>query len=179
MKATTTTKAVGRMSNGTPMSAAPSRTAPQTMIGPSSPYRPEKVLADRNLIETAASAGSFKTLGKAIRAAGLVDTLRGTGPFTIFAPTDEAFAKLPKADLDALLEDTVKLTQVLTYHIVAEIVAAPKAGSPRLATTVNGAGLKITAKNRGFRVNEAMVVQSEIKASNGVIHAIDTVLTPR
>jgi uncharacterized surface protein with fasciclin (FAS1) repeats len=132
-----------------------------------------------NLVETAASAGNFKTLGRAIRAAGLTSTLSGEGPFTIFAPTDEAFAKLPKAELDALLEDTARLTQVLTYHVVPEIVVAPKAGAPRLATTVHGAGLKITAKNRGFRVNDAMVVKTEITASNGVIHAIDTVLMPR
>jgi uncharacterized surface protein with fasciclin (FAS1) repeats len=179
MKATTATKAVDVMSNGTPTSAEPSSTTPQTIAGPSSPYRTPKSRTEKNLVETAASAGNFKTLGRAIRAAGLTSTLSGEGPFTIFAPTDEAFAKLPKAELDALLEDTARLTQVLTYHVVPEIVVAPKAGAPRLATTVHGAGLKITAKNRGFRVNDAMVVKTEITASNGVIHAIDTVLMPR
>lgn len=179
MKATPAAKAVDRMSNGTPTSADPSSLAPQTIAGPSSPYRSPISRAEKNLLETAASEGSFKTLGRAIRAAGLGDTLSGPGPFTMFAPTDEAFAKLPKGELAALLADNTKLAQVLTYHVVPEIVAAPKAGAPRLATTVHGAGLKITAKNRGFRVNEAMVVKSEIKATNGVIHAIDTVLMPR
>lgn len=179
MNATTATRAVDLMSNGTPTSAEPSSTAPQTIIEPSSPYRSPTSRTEKNIVEMAENAGYFKSLGRAIRAAGLVDTLSGKGPFTMFAPTDEAFAKLPKADLDALLEDTARLTQVLTYHVVPEIVVAPKTGSPRLATTANGAGLKITAKNRGFKVNDAMVVKTELIASNGVIHAIDRVLMPR
>jgi uncharacterized surface protein with fasciclin (FAS1) repeats len=184
MKATTAPKAVELMSNGTPPSAKPSSVTTQPIAKKSSPYRAEKVrteksLVERNLVETAAVAGFFGTFGRALWAAGLVDMLSGTGPFTVFAPTDEAFAAMPKADLDALLEDKAKLTQVLTYHVVPEIVIAPKEGSPRLATTVNGAGLKITAKKQGFRVNDATVVKTEILASNGVIHAIDTLLTPR
>lgn len=141
-----------------------------------SPYRGYASRSERNLVETAASAGSFKTLATAIRAAGLVDSLSGKGPFTLFAPTDSAFAKLPKAELDRLLGDKARLSQVLNNHVVPGIAKAPKEGSPRSATAVSGTELKITAKDRGFRVNDARVVNGEIIASNGVIHAIDTVL---
>jgi uncharacterized surface protein with fasciclin (FAS1) repeats len=174
MKATSAPKAADLMPNGAPTSAERSSATPQTLAKQRSPYRAEK-----NVVETAAIAGSFKTLGTAIRAAGLVDMLSGKGPFTVFAPTDEAFAKVPQADLDALLKDKAELTQVLTYHVVSDIVKAPREGSPRSATTVNGAELQITAKDRGFRVNNATVVKTEIVASNGVIHAIDTLLMPR
>jgi uncharacterized surface protein with fasciclin (FAS1) repeats len=184
MKATRAAKAADLMPNGAPTSAESSSATPQAVAEQSSPYRaekyrPEKYRPEKNIVETAATAGSFKTLGTAIRAAGLVDMLSGKGPFTLFAPTDEAFAKVPQADLDALLKDKAELTQVLTYHVVSDIVKAPREGSPRSATTVNGAELQITAKDRGFRVNNATVVKTEIVASNGVIHAIDTVLMPR
>jgi uncharacterized surface protein with fasciclin (FAS1) repeats len=194
MNTTRAATAADLKSNAAPTSAEPSSGTSQAVAGERSQYRaetprteknraaknrPEYQRAEKNIIETAAIAGSFKTLGTAIRAAGLLDMLSGKGPFTVFAPTDEAFAKLPKADLEALLRDKARLTQVLTFHIVSDIVKAPKESSPRSATTVNGTDLKITAKDRGFRVNDAAVVKTEILASNGVIHAIDTVLMPR
>lgn len=175
MKATRTAKDVEPMSNGaqTGSDSSPT-TAPQL-----AKQRSARRDAEQNLLETAATAGVFTTLGTAIRAAGLVDTLSGKGPFTVFAPTDAAFAKLPKADLDALLKDKTRLRQVLTYHVVSRIVSAPKQGSPKSATTIHGGDLEITAKERGFRVNDAKVVHNELVASNGVIHAIDGVLLPR
>jgi uncharacterized surface protein with fasciclin (FAS1) repeats len=132
--------------------------------------------AAQDLVDTAVAAGSFKTLVTAVQAAGLVDTLKGPGPFTIFAPTDEAFAKIPKADLDALLKDKAKLTAVLTYHVVPAAVMAKdvKAGD---APTVNGKALKVTT-SKGVMVNNAKVVKTDIAATNGVIHVIDTVLMP-
>jgi uncharacterized surface protein with fasciclin (FAS1) repeats len=129
-----------------------------------------------DIIDTAAKAGNFKTLAAALTAADLVKTLKGKGPFTVFAPTDEAFAKIPKADLDALLKDKAKLTAVLTYHVVpAKVMASDvKAGD---APTVNGKPLKITTEG-GVMVNNAKVIKTDVTASNGVIHAIDTVLLP-
>ena len=129
-----------------------------------------------DIVDTAVKAGNFKTLVTAIKAADLVKTLKGKGPFTVFAPTDEAFAKIPKADLDALLKDKAKLTAVLTYHVVPASVMAKdvKAGD---APTVNGKALKITT-DKGVMVNDAKVLKTDIKASNGVIHVIDTVLLP-
>lgn len=132
--------------------------------------------APKDIVDTAVAAGSFKTLVTAIKAAGLVDTLKGKGPFTVFAPTDEAFAKIPKADLDALIKDKAKLTGVLTYHVVpAKVMAADvKAGD---APTVNGKALKLKTEG-GVMVNNAKVVKTDIATSNGVIHVIDTVLMP-
>jgi uncharacterized surface protein with fasciclin (FAS1) repeats len=179
MIAMTEPRDVALTSNGTLKLAEPVTITPQSIGASASPYRSATFRPEKNILEAAAKAGWFTTLGDAIRTAGLVELLSGPGPFTLFAPTDAAFAKLPKADLDALLADIPRLTHLLTYHVVTEIVIAPKAGSPRLAGTVNGTGLKITAKNRGFRVNEAAVENPEIIASNGVIHAIDTVLMPR
>ena len=129
-----------------------------------------------DIVDTAVAAGNFTTLVTAIKAAGLVETLKGKGPFTVFAPTDEAFAKVPKADLEALLKDKAKLTAVLTYHVVPAKVMAKdvKAGD---APTVNGKPLKITT-NYGVKVNNAKVTATDIEASNGVIHVIDSVLLP-
>ncbi len=131
---------------------------------------------EKDIVDTAVAAGSFSTLVTAIKAAGLVDTLKGKGPFTVFAPTDAAFAKIPKADLDALLKDKAKLTAVLTYHVVpAKVMAADvKAGD---APTVNGKKLKLST-DKGVKVNNANVTATDIAASNGVIHVIDTVLMP-
>ena len=171
MKARTAEATAG--SKGTMASTTP------PVAGKRGPYRAEKKLAERNLVEAAARTGRMNSFGAAIRLAGLEGMLNGKGPFTVFAPTDEAFARMPKTDLDALLEDKPRLTRVLTYHLVPEIVAAPRPNSPRRATTVNGATLEITAKDHGFRVNEATVVKTEITAFNGVIHAIDMVLMPR
>jgi len=130
-----------------------------------------------DIVDTAVAAGSFKTLATALTAAGLVDTLKGPGPFTVFAPTDEAFAKLPAGTLDALLADKEKLTQVLTYHVVAGKVTAADVVKLQQATTVEGGAVKIDSTS-GVRINDAKVVQADVMASNGVIHVIDTVLIP-
>ena len=130
-----------------------------------------------DIVDTAVAAGSFKTLAAALGAAGLVDTLKGKGPFTVFAPTDEAFAKIPKADLDALLKDKAKLTSVLTYHVVSGKVMAAnvKAGKVK---TVQGSELTVST-SMGVMVDKAKVVKTDIAADNGVIHVIDTVLMPK
>jgi uncharacterized surface protein with fasciclin (FAS1) repeats len=132
----------------------------------------------KDIVDTAVAAGSFKTLAAALTAAGLVDTLKGAGPFTVFAPTDEAFAKIPKADLDALLKDKVKLTKVLTYHVVPGKVMAADVVKLKEAKTVQGQMVKIDASN-GVKVNGASVVKADVGASNGVIHVIDSVLLPQ
>jgi uncharacterized surface protein with fasciclin (FAS1) repeats len=175
--------------NGQSKSTSPPANDAQSEHSEDGPYRAEPRRAsqrrgENSLLETAAARGTFRTLGVAVRAAGLVDLMSGKGPFTLFAPTDEAFERMPKGERETLLSDKVSLADVLTYHLVRERVKAPTVGSPRLATTVNGATLTITVKNRGFKrrafkVNNAKIVKTEILASNGVIHAIDTVLTPR
>jgi uncharacterized surface protein with fasciclin (FAS1) repeats len=131
----------------------------------------------KDIVDTAVSAGSFKTLVTAVQAAGLVDTLKGPGPFTVFAPTDDAFAKIPKAQLDALLKDKAKLTAVLTYHVVPGKVMAKdvKAGKVK---TVQGSELTIGTSG-GVTVDKAKVVTTDVAASNGVIHVIDTVIMPQ
>ena len=133
--------------------------------------------AATDIVDTAISAGSFNTLVTAVKAAGLVDTLKGPGPFTVFAPTDAAFAKIPKAQLDALLADKQKLAAVLTYHVVPASVMAKdvKAGN---APTVNGKPLTITTAGGHVMVNQAKVIKTDVVASNGVIHVIDTVMLP-
>jgi uncharacterized surface protein with fasciclin (FAS1) repeats len=130
-----------------------------------------------DIVDTAVAAGSFNTLVKAVQAAGLVETLKGTGPFTVFAPTDEAFAKLPPGALDALLKDKAKLQAVLTYHVVAGKVMAADVAGIKSAKTVQGQSLAIDTAN-GVKVGNAKVVKADIVASNGVIHVIDTVLLP-
>ena len=127
----------------------------------------------KDIVDTAVAAGNFKTLAAALTAAGLVDTLKGKGPFTVFAPTDAAFAKIPKADLDALLADKAKLTSVLTYHVVAGKVMASdvKAGKVK---TVQGSDLSV-ATAAGVMVDNAKVTATDIVADNGVIHVIDSV----
>ncbi len=134
--------------------------------------------AHKDIVETAVAAGSFKTLATALQAAGLVDTLKGPGPFTVFAPTDEAFAKLPKADLDALLADKAKLTKVLTYHVVSGTVLAANVVKLKEAKTVEGHSVRIDTSN-GVKVDGANVVKTDVMASNGVIHVIDAVIFPR
>ena len=130
-----------------------------------------------DIVDTAVAAGNFKTLAAALTAAGLVDTLKGKGPFTVFAPTDEAFAKIPKADLDALIKDKAKLTAVLTYHVVSGKVMAKdvKAGKVK---TVQGTELTLGTTG-GVTVDGAKVVKADIVASNGVIHVIDSVVLPK
>ena len=129
-----------------------------------------------DIVDTAVSAGSFQTLVAAVKQAGLVDTLKGAGPFTVFAPTDEAFAKVPKEQLDALLRDKDMLTKVLTYHVVPAKVMAQdvKAGQ---VPTVQGSSLTVSTQG-GVSVNQANVVKTDIVADNGVIHVIDRVLIP-
>lgn len=131
----------------------------------------------KDIVDTAVAAGNFKTLATALGVAGLVDTLKGKGPFTVFAPTDEAFAKIPKADLDALLKDKAKLTAVLTYHVVAgKVMAADvKAGKVK---TVMGSELTVSTSG-GVMVDKAKVIKTDIVADNGVIHVIDTVIMPK
>lgn len=130
-----------------------------------------------DIVDTAIAAGSFKTLVTAVQAAGLVETLKGPGPFTVFAPTDEAFAKIPKDKLDALLKDKKALTAVLTYHVVpGKVMAADvKAGQVK---TVQGGSITVTTK-AGVKVDNANVVKTDIGTSNGVIHVIDSVIMPK
>ena len=132
----------------------------------------------KDIVDTAVAAGSFKTLATALQAAGLVETLKGKGPFTVFAPTDEAFAKIPKAQLDALLKDKKALAAVLTYHVVAGKVLAADVVKLKEAKTVNGAAAKIMVNGGKVMVDGANVVKTDIIASNGVIHVVDTVLMP-
>ena len=131
----------------------------------------------KDIVDTAVSAGNFKTLATALTAAGLIDTLKGKGPFTVFAPTDAAFAKIPKADLDALLKDKAKLTAVLTYHVVpGKVMAADvKAGKVK---TVQGSEITVATMG-GVTVDGAKVSATDIVADNGVIHVIDSVILPR
>ncbi len=131
----------------------------------------------KDIVDTAVAAGQFKTLAVALKAAGLVDTLKGKGPFTVFAPTDEAFAKIPKADLEALLKDKAKLTSILTYHVVSgKVMAADvKAGKVK---TVQGSELTVST-SMGVMVDNAKVIKTDIAADNGVIHVIDSVIMPK
>lgn len=130
------------------------------------------------IVDTAVAAGQFKTLVKAIQAADLVETLSGPGPFTVFAPTDEAFAKLPAGALEGLLKDKAKLSAVLTYHVVSGKVMAADVVKLKEAKTVNGQIVNVDVKD-GVKVNDAKVAKTDIEASNGVIHVIDTVLMPK
>ncbi|MGE5203170.1 MAG: fasciclin domain-containing protein [Acidobacteriota bacterium] len=136
--------------------------------------------ADKDIVDTAVAAGEFKTLAAALTAAGLVDTLKGPGPFTVFAPTDAAFAKLPAGTLDSLLkpENKAKLTAILTYHVVAGKVMAADFVKLKEAKTVNGAMIAVKVDGGNVMINNAKVTTADIAASNGVIHVIDTVLLP-
>jgi uncharacterized surface protein with fasciclin (FAS1) repeats len=131
----------------------------------------------KDIVDTAVAAGNFKTLATALQAAGLVETLKGKGPFTVFAPTDEAFAKVPKEQLDALLKDKAALTKVLTYHVVPGKVMAKdvKAGKVK---TVQGGELTVATAG-GVMVDGAKVTATDIVADNGVIHVIDSVVIPK
>ena len=136
---------------------------------------------EKDIVDTAVAAGSFKTLAAALQAAGLVETLKGKGPFTVFAPTDEAFAKLPAGTVENLLkpENKEKLKAVLTYHVVAGKVTAAQVTNLKVAKTVQGGEAKISVKGGKVMVDNANVVKTDIMASNGVIHVIDTVIMPR
>jgi uncharacterized surface protein with fasciclin (FAS1) repeats len=130
-----------------------------------------------DIVDTAVKAGSFSTLVAAVKAAGLVDTLKGAGPFTVFAPSDDAFAKLPAGTVDALLKDIPKLKKILTYHVVSGKVMAADVMKMKSAKTVEGSEVKIDASH-GVKVNSSTVTTPDVAADNGVIHIIDTVLMP-
>lgn len=130
-----------------------------------------------NIVDTAVNAGSFSTLVAAVKAANLVDTLKGAGPFTLFAPNDEAFAKLPSGTVDALLKDIPKLKKILTYHVVSGKVMAADVIKLKSAKTVEGSNVTIDASH-GVKVNDSTVTTPDVAADNGVIHIIDTVLMP-
>lgn len=133
-----------------------------------------------DVVDTAVSAGKFKTLVAAVQAAGLVDTLKGDGPFTVFAPTDEAFAKLPAGTVENLLkpENRDQLVAILTYHVVpGKVMAGDLAGKKQAVRTVQGSKLMVEAWN-GVRVDDARVISADVQASNGVIHVIDSVVLP-
>ena len=140
---------------------------------------PQAFAAD--IVDTAVAAGNFKTLAAALQAAGLVDTLKGAGPFTVFAPTDEAFAKLPAGTVEDLLkpENKAKLVSILTYHVVAgKVMAADVAGKKTMAKSVEGSEIEINGMD-GVMVDGAKVVTADIAADNGVIHVIDAVIMPK
>ena len=131
----------------------------------------------KDIVDTAVAAGSFKTLVTAVQAAGLVDTLKGKGPFTVFAPNDAAFAKVPQDQLDALLKDKAKLASVLTYHVVPGLVMAKDVKAGEVAT-VQGSKITISTDG-GVKVDGANVIATDVVASNGVIHVIDSVIMPK
>jgi len=138
-------------------------------------------MPSKDIVETAVSAGSFKTLAAALTAAGLVETLKGQGPFTVFAPTDEAFAKLPDGTVKSLLQPENKqtLTSILTYHVVAGNVKAADVIKLSSAKTLNGQSVKIKVVGGNVLINGATVIKADITATNGTIHVIDTVLMPK
>lgn len=142
---------------------------------------PAKAASDKDIVDTAVGAGQFDTLVTAVKQADLVETLKGKGPFTVFAPTDAAFAKLPAGTVESLLkpENKEKLTQILTYHVVpGKVMAADVKGKTTEAETVEGSTVSVDGTD-GVTVNGAKVVKADVTASNGVIHAIDTVLMPK
>lgn len=136
-------------------------------------------VASADIVETAVSAGSFNTLVAAAQASGLVETLQSDGPFTVFAPTDEAFAKLPEGTVETLLANPDQLREVLLYHVIPGKVLAADVVTLKHATTAQGSDVDILVADDGVRINDANVVQTDIETSNGVIHVIDSVILPR
>ncbi|RMG04096.1 MAG: fasciclin domain-containing protein [Planctomycetota bacterium] len=148
-----------------------------SMIGRARPavaYEP----VDKDIVDVAVEAGSFKTLAAALQAADLVETLKGKGPFTVFAPTDEAFAKLPKGTVEALLKDKAKLTAILTYHVVAGEYPAAKVVEAKHLKSVQGSPIDVKVTDAGVTVSGAKVIKTDIRTSNGIIHVIDSVILP-
>ncbi|MCW5935104.1 MAG: fasciclin domain-containing protein [Fimbriimonadia bacterium] len=137
-------------------------------------FAPEK----KDIVDTAIGAGQFKTLVSLVQAAGLVDALRSDGPFTVFAPTDAAFAKVPKATLDALGKDKEALKQVLLYHVVSGKVTSGQVVKVNKAKTLQGSDVKVKVSGKNVMINNAKVVKADIECTNGVIHVIDTVILP-
>jgi len=136
----------------------------------------------KNIVETAIDAENFTTLVKAVQAAGLVDTLSGPGPFTVFAPTDAAFSKLPSGVLDSVLKDKEELTKILTYHVASGKYTANAAKKMKSIPTVQGQSLKVEVHHlfhRGVKINDAQVIHPDIECTNGLIHVIDSVLMPK
>lgn len=133
----------------------------------------------KTIVDIASENGNFKTLTTALTEAGLVETLSGDGPFTVFAPTDEAFAKLPAGTVESLLKDKEKLTSILTYHVVPGKVMAADVVKLTSATTVQGQDVTVKVEGDSVMINDAKVVTTDIEASNGVIHVIDTVILPK
>jgi len=132
----------------------------------------------KDIVDTALSAGGFNTLVTALQEANLVDTLKGDGPFTVFAPSDEAFKKIPENDLKAILADKAKLTKILTYHVVPGRVTAAEVVKLNSAKTVEGSPVSIVADEDGVKIQGAKVIKADIDCSNGVVHVIDAVILP-
>lgn len=137
-----------------------------------------KNATNNDVVQTAINAGNFTTLATALTEAGLIDALKGKGPFTVFAPTDEAFKNLPEGALDNLLKDKEALKNVLLYHVVSGNVSSSQVVDLDKATTLNGSDLKIKTKNGKVMINDANVIGADVEASNGIIHVIDKVLLP-
>jgi len=172
---------------GSPGAASASAQAPAAVPLPAAVSSPAAMpesaavpaqAATGNIVQVAQSAGQFNTLLAAVQAAGLTSTLEGPGPFTVFAPTDAAFAKIPKATLDAVLADKATLTKILTYHVVPGTVMSNQITNGQTAQTVEGQPVTFTVSGGAVKVNDATVVKADVQAANGVIHAIDTVLMP-
>ena len=160
--------------------ASLSQLMPQNSILAADKAESDMNMATKDIVDTAVAAGKFNTLASALKAAGLVDTLKGDGPFTVFAPTDEAFAKVPAATLADLLkpENKAKLAAILTYHVVPAKAMASDVAGMKTAKTVNGKELRLSATDGKVMVNDAKVTKADIVCTNGVIHVIDTVLMP-
>jgi uncharacterized surface protein with fasciclin (FAS1) repeats len=158
---------------------APAATPAPTTAAPSTAPSASAAAMTKDIVETATEAGSFKTLLTAVKAAGLVETLQGKGPFTVFAPTDAAFAALPAGTLDGLLKDPAALKKILLYHVVSGAVTADKVVGLTSATSVEGSPIAISVKDGSVYLNDsAKVVTPDVMASNGVIHVIDKVILP-
>lgn len=140
---------------------------------------PIRAQGTKDIVDVAVAAGSFKTLVAAVQAANLVDVLKRPGPLTVLAPTDEAFAKIPKADLDALMKDKAKLAAVLQYHVLVGNVSAADLKMMKDFGTAQGQRVQISSAGAALKINNATIVKADISASNGVIHVIDTVLLPK
>jgi transforming growth factor-beta-induced protein len=171
MKHITTTIALGLFALATPVFAEDAKSA----------SNPAVATAKKDIVDTAVAAGSFKTLAAALQAAGLVDALKGDGPFTVFAPTDEAFAKLPKGTVEDLLkkENKDKLVEILTYHVVSGKVMAKTAVTLDKATALNKKDIALAVKDKSLTLNSsAKVIKADIDCTNGVIHVIDSVILP-
>jgi len=162
-----------------PTAASTQSPAPTTATAPSTAPLASAAITTKDIVETATEAGSFKTLLTAVKAAGLVETLQGSGPFTVFAPTDAAFAALPAGTLDGLLKDPAALKKILLYHVVSGAVTSDNVVGLTSATSVEGSPIAISVKDGTVYLNDsAKVVTPDVMASNGVIHVIDKVILP-